>query len=242
MTPRSRWAALASAIGALLIGLPTAAQGDPSPTEAPPTTGTTPGVPGFPGIPGFNCAAPTSGNSTSTTLTTGTTTPSTSGTTLPASIPSTSPALNGTPSFPVGTTPTAGGIASPPLPCIDAAGNVYIFYVITVTNTTTTTTTPITAPILAANGSLSVTGDPPSGFGSPASSARKFGSTSAAKTGKSKAKSRKSGKSKAGRRRLICVAPVSKQAGTHASRPTNKRAPRTQGKARVHLMFACRSV
>jgi hypothetical protein len=234
MTARPRRAALASAIGALLIGLPTAAQAETSPTEASPTTGTTPGVPGFPGIPGFNCAAPTPGNSTSTTVTTGTTTP--------ASSPSTSPALNGTPSFPVGTTPTAGGIASPPLPCIDAAGNVYIFYVITVTNTTTTTTTPITAPILAANGSLSVNGDLPGGFGTPASSATKFGNTSAAKTGKSGAKSGKSRKSKGGQRKLICVAPTSKRAGTHASKPTNKRGKSTQGKVPVHLMFACRSV
>lgn len=242
MTALPRWAALASAIGALLIGLPTVARADTSPTEASPTIGVAPGAPGFPGIPGFNCATPTPGNSTSTTVTTGTTTPSTpatatsappagtptSGTTPSASSPSTSPALNGTPSFPVGTTPTAGGIASPPLPCIDAAGNVYVIYVITVT--TTTTTTPISAPILAANGSLSVIGNPASGFATPAIPATKFGSTSAAKAGKSGA----------GKRKLICVAPTSKRAGTHASRPTNKRG--TPARSTVHLTFACRRV
>jgi hypothetical protein len=86
---------------------------------------TSPPAPTPPGV--AVCGSPATGTSPGTTPPT---TDDSSGTTPPA--------------------PATGDLTAVPIPCIDAAGNVYVIYVIT----TTTTTTPISAPILNANGSI----------------------------------------------------------------------------------------
>jgi hypothetical protein len=143
---------------------------------------------------------------------------------------------------------------------------VYVFYVITVT--TTTTTTPITAPILAANGSLSLNGDPLGGFGtlsgfggtptgSGTTSNPRSGTTSDPKPAsksrskKSRSKSRtksaaKTGKSRAkspktGKSRAAQrkVICVGSASKPQASKLTNERA---RVAVPVRLTFACRGL
>jgi hypothetical protein len=91
---------------------------------------TTSGTGFLPGTPIKMCGVPTQG-------------------TNPITTPS-SPPKTPTP----GSTPTATPpvTTNTPLPCIDASGNVFIFYIIAVTTTNTITT--VSAPVLAANGSI----------------------------------------------------------------------------------------
>jgi hypothetical protein len=127
MTAPPRWAAVATAVSALAVGLPAAAEAATLPslptTPVLPASGTTAGSPSSgttPGVPGVSTC-------------------------------SVSPSSTTTPSTP----PPTNSV----VPCIEAAGNVYIFYVITVT--TTTTITPISAPIITANGAITwITGLP----------------------------------------------------------------------------------
>jgi hypothetical protein len=133
MAAHHRWATVATVTAALIIGL----QG----TAAADTVSGTGSLP----YPIVVCGVvPTPGTTTTPTPT------GTSPTPAPTS---------GTPSTTTTPTTTTTGTTDPTLPCIDATGNVFIFYIIAVTTTTTVTT--VSAPILAANGAITwVTGVP----------------------------------------------------------------------------------
>ena len=152
MTASLRRAAFATSIGLIIAGLPAAARADTSSSGVP--TGTpSAGVPT--GI--TTCGSSTTGTASAPTQTPGTTgadsTPTGSGSATPQA--------------------TAGDVGVNPLvPCIQAGGNVYIVYVITVT----TTTTPISAPILAANGPLTWQTGIPVSTGAPVAVAPSAGS------------------------------------------------------------------
>ena len=154
MTSPHRWAAAAATVGAVMVGLPAAGYADtPAPVSAP----IPPGVTGITactvlpsnwltGIPPSSSAGtdPASGTPSTVDPT------STAEPTPPAD--STPPAGQGSTGLP---TDTPGGTAAES--CVDASGNIFIFYTIT----TTTTITTIDAPILTANGPVTwISGQP----------------------------------------------------------------------------------
>jgi hypothetical protein len=129
MAAHRRWATVATVTAGLIIALQGTAVAD--------TVGGTGSVP----YPIVVCGVPTPGTTPATTSPTPGTLPTpVPATGIPPMIPPTPP------------TTTTTGTTNPPLPCIAATGNVFIFYIIAVTTTTTVTT--VSAPILAANGSI----------------------------------------------------------------------------------------
>jgi hypothetical protein len=136
MAAHRRWATVATVTAALTIAL----QG----TAAADTVGGTGSVP----YPIVVCGVPTPGTTMSPTP--GALPTPAPATGIPPTIPATPVPTTGIPPTPPTTTTT--GTTNPPLPCVAATGNVFIFYIIAVTTTTTVTT--VSAPILAANGSI----------------------------------------------------------------------------------------
>jgi|HubBroStandDraft_6_1064221.scaffolds.fasta_scaffold30465_4 hypothetical protein len=143
MAAHRRWATVATVTAGLIIAL----QG----TAAADTVGGTGSVP----YPIVVCGVPTPGTTPATTSPTPGTLPTpVPATGIPPTTPPTPVPTTGIPPTipPTPPTTTTTGTTNPPLPCIAATGNVFIFYIIAVTTTTTVTT--VSAPILAANGSI----------------------------------------------------------------------------------------
>jgi hypothetical protein len=89
----------------------------------------------------------------------------------PTKTPTTAPASTTTPPL----------TTSSPVPCIDASGNIFIFYIIAVTTTNTITT--VSAPVLAANGSITWANGVPIGLAGGGTGAGVSTGTAGAPTG-----------------------------------------------------------
>jgi hypothetical protein len=98
--------------------------------------------------------------------------------TNPTTTPFSPPNVPTTGSTPTTTPPLT---TSSPVPCIDASGNVFIFYIIAVTTTNTITT--VSAPVLAANGSITWANGVPIGLAGSGTSAGTSTGTAGASTG-----------------------------------------------------------
>jgi hypothetical protein len=237
MAAPHRLAATVAVISMLMTALPQIADADTTPPAVVP-----------PALPGFTTCGVTA-PATSSAATSGTPSASTSG------IPSRT------------TTGTTGGTTtvattSATVPCIKANGDVFITYIVTIT--TTTTTTDISAPILAANGSISgvtVAGAPIASTTAPASTAATSTANAKHATTKTPAWTKCSASTKRTAAKAILVTcprmPAGSAPKTSKRRvnvvcepaPTRKKKPsarqahkRTKSRPVTHVVVLCRGV